>query len=160
MTTFYRVHWSNLLPFNAEHAWSSLTGVPRSEDGTKSECPACDCTGENWDPCPTCNGKFPATDECERCDGTGLTAECQRCDGTGWEPCLRGYSCYESAEQLISYYSESGREGMVPADEPVIIFEGWQADTGFDDEPTVVPERVIETLTWAELVARFRADLA
>ncbi|MCX4553186.1 hypothetical protein OG204_35085 [Streptomyces sp. NBC_01387] len=41
---------------------------------------------------------------------------------------------------------------MITADEPVVVFEGWQAGTGFDGEPTAVPEHVIETLPWTEFL--------
>ncbi|MFJ5294459.1 hypothetical protein [Streptomyces sp. NPDC088348] len=152
MSTFYRVHWTTCSPFTAANAWSSLTGIDRSADGTKSECQQCGGDGEAWSDCPACDGNSP--EDCERCEGAGVINECTRCDGTGWEDCLRGYSAFESPEQLIAYYYESGRNGMVPADEPVVVFEGWQADTGFDDEPTAVPEHVIETLPWAEFIAR------
>lgn len=160
MNVFYRVHSSEVLPFAAENAYSSLTGIPRNEDGTKSECQWCNGSGEDWNDCPTCKGEYPALEDCERCEGAGQISECSRCDGTGWEDCLRGYSCCESAEDLIRYYDEPGREGKIPADEQVVVFEGWQAGIGFDDEPTAVPEHVIETLPWAEFVARHKEDTA
>lgn len=152
MTTFYRVHWTTLAPFAAENAWSSLTGIDRKPgDPSKSECQMCDGGEGEWTECRHCEGLG-----CGECDDQGGTTECTNCGGTGWEDCIHGYSCYRDPESLIAYYSSEGRDGMVGDDEPVIVFEGWQADTGFDDEPTAVPERVIETLTWAGFRARYQ----
>lgn len=150
MSTFYRVHCTTLPAFSAENAWSSLAGIDRKpDDPSKSECQWCDGGEGEWTECRRCEGLG-----CDHCDHQGGTTECTRCEGTGWEDCIRGYSCCASPEELIAYFSESGRAGMVHADEPVVVFEGWQADTGFDDEPTAVPEHVIEIVPWAEFVAR------
>jgi len=60
---------------------------------------------------------------------------------------------------LLTYFTDRSRPTPA-ADETVVIFDGWQADSGFDDEPTAVPERIIETLTWAEFVARHEEHAA
>ena len=151
MTTFYRVHWNGSDEFSVANAWSSLTGIDRKPgDPSKSECQMCDAGQGEWTECPDCEGLG-----CNARDDQGGTHRCTNCDGTGWEDRVRGYSCLSNPESLIAYFSESGRSGMVHADEPVVIFDGWQADTGFDDEPTAVPETIIETLTWAEFRARY-----
>lgn len=149
--TFYRVHWSSSAEFNAANAWSSLTGIDRKPgDPSKSQCQMCDAGDGEWTECRHCEGIG-----CDSCNQQGGTTQCTNCDGTGWENCLHGYSCFVDPEQLIAYYSESGRSGMVADNETVIAFDGWQADTGYDDEPTAVPETVIETMTWAEFRARY-----
>lgn len=156
MATFYRVHWTGSAEFSATNAWSSLTGIDRKPgDPSKSECQMCDAGEGEWTECPRCEGVG-----CDECNDEGGTTECTNCDGTGWEDCIRGYSCYSTPEGLLAYFNESGRRGMVSADEPVVIFDGWQADAGFDDEPTAVPESVIETITWAEFTARYDEDAA
>ncbi|KIF66276.1 hypothetical protein HY68_36845 [Streptomyces sp. AcH 505] len=156
MATFYRVHWTELGDLTAANAWSSLTGIDRKPgDLSKSECQMCDASEGEWTECRHCEALG-----CDKCDGQGGSTTCTNCDGTGWEDCIRGYSCYSTPESLITYYAESGRSGMVPDAERVIIFEGWQTDTGFDDEPTAVPEQIIETLTWAEFRARYEEDAA
>jgi hypothetical protein len=148
VTVFYRIHWTECSPFTAANAWSSLTGIPRSEDGTKSECQMCDDGVGEWTECTACKGIG-----CDRCGDMGGTDTCTNCDSTGWEDCIRGYSAFASADELLAYFTDRSRPAPA-ADEPVITFEGWQADTGFDDEPTAVPEHIIETLNWAAFVAR------
>jgi hypothetical protein len=149
MGTYYRIHWTGSAPLTAANAWSSLTGPARKPgDPSKSECQMCDNGEGEWTECAECHGKG-----CDDCD-EGWTDRCTNCAGTGWEDCIRGYSCYSTPEGLIAYFADNSRPE--PADdETVVIFDGWQADTGFDDEPTAVPERIIETLTWAEFTARY-----
>jgi len=128
VSVYYRLHWSDCPPFSADNAWSALWGGTRSEDGSRTECVTCDGTGQlDGDPCPE-----------------------RDCD-EGWIDCVAGYSCCASADELIAYFH--GR-GEPDAGEAVVIFEGRQVSTGFDGEPAVVPERVLETLTWAEFTCR------
>ena len=123
---FYRVHPSDCPPFHATNAWSALWGSTRSEDGSQVECPACDGTSED------------------------LGEPCLDCDD-GWIDCVPGYSCCDTAQELIDYFTERSEP---TADDAVIVFEGRQVDTGFDGEPTAVPHHVIETLTWDQFTAR------
>ncbi|MFJ3839490.1 hypothetical protein ACIPY6_28840 [Streptomyces sp. NPDC090054] len=128
MSIFYRLHWSDCPPFSAENAWSASWGSTRSADGSQTECLTCDGTGElDGEPC--------SDRDCEE----------------GWTDCVAGYSCCASADELIAYLGGRGEPG---ADDTVVVFEGRQVDTGFDGEPTAVPERVIETLIWPDFVAR------
>lgn len=128
MTTFYRVHWDDCPPLTPDNAWSALWGADRSPDGSQTECRTCDTTG-------TLDGET-----------------CTDCNGQGWEDCVPGYSSAATPEQLIAYFTRSGMEPT--ATDTVIIFDGQQVDTGFDGEPTTVPDTIIETLTWAEFTAR------
>jgi hypothetical protein len=155
--TFYRVHRTNagLLPFSAENAYSSLIDIPRNEDGTKAECQECR-SGRTWDPCPTCRDDYTSTVDCPACNGEGGSGPCTNCDGTGWEDCLPGYSCFEHPNQLLDYFLDPHHPHLADS-EPVIVFEGHQVGTGFDYEPTAVPDRVVETLTWSEFRARYEA---
>ncbi|WP_432091459.1 hypothetical protein [Streptomyces sp. NRRL F-5630] len=157
MGTFYRVHWTESDELTAANAWSSLTGIDRKPgDPSKSQCQMCDGGQGEWTECRHCEALG-----CGECNGEGGSFTCTNCDGTGWEDCVRGYSCYSQPESLLAYFTnDPGRRGMVPDNERVVIFEGWQADTGFDNEPTAVPERVIETLTWAQFRARYEEDTA
>jgi len=129
--TFYRVHWADAPAFSPENAWSALWGSVRSNDGTQTECHDCAGTGregaaEYGDPCTTC-------------------------DGTGWEDALEGYSCCDTATDLVEYMRQ---HGVMADDDRVIIFEGRRVGTGFDGEPLAVPARIIEETTWSEFLAR------
>lgn len=125
--TFYRVHWTDCPPLTPDNAWSALWGSTRSEDGTQTECRQCDGTGEfDRESCPNCNGE-------------------------GWHDCVPGYSATTTALGLVEYFD--GPDGL-EGDEPVVIFEGRQVSYGIEGEPTVIPERILETLTWADFVAR------
>lgn len=129
---FYRVHWDGCPEFSAANAYSAPWGSERSEDGSQTEC--------------------------HRCIGTGnddMTGACALCDSTGWEDAVPGYSCVRSPEELIAYMNE---HGVMNNDDTVIVFEGRQVDTGFDGEPTAIPERIIETLPWSEFTARHAAQ--
>lgn len=149
MSTFYRIHWTDLPEFAATNAWSSLTGIDRQPgDPSKSECQMCDGGEGEWTECGRCKGMG-----CTSCGQQGGGTECSNCDGTGWADCIRGYSCFSTPEALVAYFTDRSRPTPA-ADETVVVFDGWQADTGFDDEPTAVPEHIIETVTWAEFVAR------
>lgn len=154
MSTFYRIHWTGSAPFSAANAWSSLTGIDRKPgDPSKSECQMCDSGEGEWTECRHCEALG-----CDECNDEGGTTTCTNCDGTGWEDCIRGYSCYSLPESLVAYFTDRSRP-TPSADENVIVFEGWQTDTGFDGEPTAVPERIIETLAWTEFLNR-HADIA
>jgi hypothetical protein len=129
MAVFYRVHWDDCPELSADNAWSALWGATRSADGTRTECRDCDGEGE-------------------LAGGT-----CDACRGEGWEDCVPGYSACDTPEELIEYFD---RPGMEPWHEQVVVFEGRQVGTGADGEPTAVPERVIETMTWEGFLARHK----
>ncbi|MFF9787130.1 hypothetical protein [Streptomyces nigrescens] len=155
MSVFYRVHPSDAPPLTADNAWSAPWGTTRSTDGSQYECIVCDGTGEGQQDCPTCGGcaytgEFHDT-PCDRCDGNGIIDTCGNCDD-GWIDCIRGYSCENTPESLIRYFTEASRTGCANG-EQVILFEGYQADYGIDGEPTAVPQRIIETLSWEDFVA-------
>ena len=68
----------------------------------------------------------------------------------------RGYSCCESADKLVEYFSHD--DVMDPEDPevatlPVVEFEGDEVGTGADGEPLVVPSRVIRWTTYGEVWA-------
>ncbi|MEV0297030.1 hypothetical protein [Nocardia sp. NPDC050710] len=94
--------------------------------------------------------------DCGTCGGTGqVVVDCMLCEGTGWQDCVRGYSCFADPEQLVSYLRE--RVGPVgDSDGAVIVFDGYQVDTGFDDEPTVIPETVVARRTWTQFLTDLR----
>lgn len=146
--SFYRFHNTEAPAFTADNAWSGLMGSEFNADGSQTKCPVCDGTGQDdTDPvCSSCGG-----DGCDTCDHTGMNADCADCDGEGWQDCVRGFSSCRTAEDLVRYFSERAQprdhEGVV------YVFEGYQAGTGFDGEPCVVPERVIKEMTWSEFVA-------
>ncbi|MFZ3491759.1 hypothetical protein ACODT5_00710 [Streptomyces sp. 5.8] len=124
---FYRVQWADCPTFNANNAWSAPWGATRSDDGSRTECRTCDGTGRS------------DNEECPDCED-------------GWDDCVRGYSCCDTPAELLGYFS-----GPRPAPEPtdtVIVFEGRQVGAGFDGEPTAIPGRVMETLTWTAFAAR------
>jgi len=126
MTVFYRLHWADCPPFSADNAWSALWGGTRSKDGSQTQCGACDGAGDYYgEPCTNCDD--------------------------GWVDCVPGYSCCDTPQELIDYFTERGEP---TADDTVVVFEGRQVDTGPDGEPTALPHRAIETLTWAEFTAR------
>jgi hypothetical protein len=147
MQTFYRWHRTDAPAFNADNAWSGLWGAEFSTDGSQTKCRACDGTGEDWRDCPRCHGEGG---DCRRCDGEGVINECADCDGEGWQDCVRGFSSCHTAQDLYAYIT--GHMGA-PSDDDgkVIVFTGHQADTGFDDEPCVVPDEIVKEMTWTEL---------
>lgn len=159
--TFYRFHWADCPTFSAENAWSAQWGAQRTPDGMQIVCVACDGTGEGTRDCPRCNGPHNDYEDrfsCTRCDGTGDVNECLSCEGEGTIDCERGYSCETSPEALVRYFNDLARSGLADDDAgKVIIFEGDHYDTGLDGEPTAVPTRILETLTWAEFTARVNA---
>lgn len=122
--TFYRIHWADSPEFSAANAWSALWGSTRSDDGTQTECTSCH---------------------------EGDREDCSVCDGTGWEDCLQGYSCCDTAEELIAYMNE---HAIMGDDDRVIMFEGTRTGSGFDGEPLAIPTRVIEETTWSEFLTR------
>lgn len=128
--TFYRLHWEDCPPLTPDNAWSALWGHTRSQDGSRTECGACDGTGESF-------GR-----------------KCEDCNGEGWHDCVPGYSACHTAEDLIDYFSQPGMDPI--GDEPVVIFEGRQVGNGFEGEPTVMPERILETLNWNTFIARYK----
>lgn len=128
---WYRVHWSDCPEFSADNAWSGLWGPARSDDGSQSECTGCGGSGELFigEPCP-------------------------ECDGTGWMDCEPGYSCVDDPADLINYFAGRGE----PTGETVIVFTGRQASTCIDGYPTVIPDEIVETLTWDQFTTRHGAS--
>ncbi len=124
--TFYRVHWEGSPEFSATNAWSALWGATRSEDGSQTECRECDGTGASFG------------------------EQCGSCDGEGWEDCASGYSCTDSADELLAYFS---RHGEPADDEPVAIFEGTRVGTGVDGEPLAIPAGTVRWTTYGALRA-------
>ncbi|WP_433717048.1 hypothetical protein ACQP2U_42560 (plasmid) [Nocardia sp. CA-084685] len=158
---FWRFHWAECPEFSASNAWSALWGRERSPDGSQTRCgcdgvPQFDCRA-----CRDCRG-LPDWDvaECSTCGDTGQEAvDCLLCDGTGWQDCVRGYSCCADPEQLVAYLH--ARVGTVSdSDGAVIVFDGYQIDTGFDDEPTAIPETIVRRLTWTQLLTELRQTAA
>lgn len=156
--TYWRLHNSSTPCFCADHAYSGVWGVEwTSQDGSQHKCPGClDQPGRSDAPCPGCDGY--GWSDCGRCDGTGY-AECDRCDGTGIEDAARGYSCCTSASELVAYMRQHAG-GDMPDDDhwQVVVFTGEQWGWGADGEPLVVPTRVLETLTWGQLVELARKE--
>lgn len=158
---FWRFHWADCPEFTASNAWSALWGLQRSSDGSQTRC---GCEGiPQYDSreCRNCRGRRDReVAECGTCGGTGqVDIDCALCGGTGWQDCVRGYSCFADPEQLVAYIDE--RVGVVgDADGEVIVFDGYQVDTGFDDEPTAIPETVLQRLTWAQFLAGLRPEAA
>ncbi len=124
--TFYRVHWTGNPDLSAANAWSALWGTERSADGSQTRC--------------------------RECDGTTVSCgeSCDSCGGEGWEDCVPGYSCTDSADELLTYFT---RHGEPTHDEPVAIFEGHRIGTGFDGEPLAVPTGTVRWTTYGALRA-------
>ncbi len=131
---FYRVHWHDCPEFSPENAQSIDWGL-RGQDVS----------------CPRCHGEGYIL----RCDEA---QECPECGGDGVieaqpEP---GYSCCESAEALISYFTSRCE---VPDNELVVIFSGRIVGWGTDNEPRAIPDmKHVEHTTWGEF--RRRAEAA
>ncbi|MGW7350918.1 hypothetical protein [Streptomyces sp. NPDC054784] len=161
MHTFYRVHPNDAPALTADNAWSAPWGVTRNTDGSQYECVPCDGTGDGTRDCPTCYGvgwlDDCMQDRCTRCDGERRLDDCENCDGDGWLDCTRGYSSFEDPDTLIDYFTEVARD-VCAVDVTVVIFEGRQADFGLDGEPTAVPTRIVETLTWDAFLARHQQE--
>jgi hypothetical protein len=89
----------------------------------------------------------------------GFTVEkrCPDCE-EGRRRCERGYSCETSPGALIAYFRNHGVDPH--PEETVVVFEGEQAGTGLDGEPTAVPARVTETMTWEQFTARHAEEAA
>lgn len=136
---WYRVHWGDCPQFNADNAWSCLWGPERSDDGSQCECTGCGGTGESY-----LDGGDPDDDDFGRC---------RECDGTGWMDCEPGYSCVADPADLIEYFARR----VDPAGETVIVFTGRQASSCVEGHPTVVPDKVVETMTWEQFTARYGA---
>lgn len=150
--TFHRWHRTGTPTFTPDNAWSADWGSEFTQDGTAFTCHTCEGAGDQAPEIhEACDGEG-----CHNCDD-GMITECGDCDGTGFVDCERGYSCYEDAAELITYIRERAGE---PRDDwgAVIVFEGEMVGNGTDGEPLVVPTRVVETLTWSELVKRTEAE--
>ncbi|MEW1551583.1 hypothetical protein [Streptomyces tsukubensis] len=155
MAVFYRAHWTDCPPLDANAAWSAPWGTTYGPDGSTYECVACDGTGEGRRDCSCTHRYDPSGRDCDRCDGTGYLPECESCGGIGHHPSIRGYSCCETPGELIDYLTYSARDGVADDDTPVIIFEGERTGTGIDGEPTVVPTRTVQVTTWADFRAKW-----
>ena len=155
--TYYRIHWADCPAFSPENAWSALWGATRSPDGSQTECTVCAGVGKSSSPCPTCDGRGyrdgDPDHECGTCDGTGDVDECTACDGTGWQDALQGYSCCDTAEELVRYFTHAARDAAED-DDKVVVFEGTRVGDGFDGEPLAVPTRIIEEVPWSEFRTR------
>ena len=155
--TYYRIHWADCPAFSPENAWSALWGATRSPDGSQTECTVCAGVGKSSSPCPTCDGRGyrdgDPDHECGTCDGTGDVDECDTCDGTGWQDALQGYSCCDTAEELVRYFTHAARDAAED-DDLVVVFEGTRVGDGFDGEPLAVPTRIIEEVPWSEFRTR------
>ena len=138
---YWRWHQHEAPPFSADNAWSATWGSEFTPDGDRYRPPA-----GLYDLCEPCQ------DETGSC-GHDDEGECEHCECPGWASCDRGYSCCDSAEELIAYFAaryvtaeEMDRDGVVYA------FEGDVHGAGIEGEPLVEPTRVLKTLTWTELV--------
>jgi hypothetical protein len=130
-TYYYRLHPADAPEFDEANAWSALWGRTRSADGSQTLCNDCDGEGEGY-----------------------YGEACSVCGGEGWQDAQRGYSCCYSSEDLTAYFTARGIAGD---DDTVIVFAGTRVGNGFDGEPLVVPTRVVERITWAQLRARVTA---
>lgn len=153
---YFRWHRSDI-PFTSKRAWSGLWGSEFNSDGSRAMCLACDGTGEGVRECPHCRVADwdKLFNDCSRCGGSRFIDGCEDCDGEGWRDCVRGFSCERNPEDLIRYFTSSVRSGVTDGDGKVIVFTGEETGIGFDGEPCVVPETVIETLTWDEFLAKY-----
>ncbi|WP_017602294.1 hypothetical protein [Nocardiopsis lucentensis] len=146
--TFYRLHHTGAPAFTADNAWSAPWGSSFTDDGSSYTCVACDGTGEQTPEIhESCDGQG-----CHHCDD-GMITECADCDGDGTLDCERGYSCTWDAAGLVAYFKQ---QHATPTDDmgTIYVFEGEWTGDGADGDPLAVPTKVIETLTWSELVAR------
>lgn len=142
---FYRWHQNEAPPFSAENAWSADWGSEFTPDGSKYRAPS-----GLYYLCETCQ------DETGAC-GHEDEDECAECECPGWTECERGYSCTWDATDLADYFGERG----CPTDDTgtVYVFEGERTGNGTDGEPLAVPDRVVETLTWSELLKHADAEV-
>jgi hypothetical protein len=153
MTTFYRLHTPapDAPCFCADHAYSASPNEVWSADGSRTECPQCNGSGQ-YPGIVTCRcGKDP---ECERCDGAGYmeTDRCGYCAGEGWRDAWVGYSACHSPAELVAYLATSTYQRQVADDEAVVVFEGQRVGDGPDNEPLVIPTGDVKWITWGELV--------
>jgi len=130
--TFYRMHQPGAPEFCAENAWSAQWGVAWDPSGSRYECTWCDGTGRDF---------FDPGEECPACD-------------EGWQDADYGYSCCDTAEELLSYMDA---HGVVTDDDPVVIFEGVRVGTGGDGEPLAVPTGQVRWTTIGALRAEVGA---
>ncbi|MFA6691468.1 MAG: hypothetical protein WCR98_05760 [Saccharofermentanales bacterium] len=127
---YYRVHRTDCpVPFDAEHAYSTPWGWQPGDTVTRQ----CNCG--YWDKCPRCQGTGEYTEEIDL---------------------VRGFSCCESAEELIDYFEA---RGGCDDNQPVAIFEGDFTDSGSDNEPCVVPTKIVEWTTYAGLKRRVKTGI-
>jgi len=152
--TFYRLHndHNGTRPLTADNAWSAPWGSEFAADGSAYTCIACDGSGQGPEEVhESCDGAG-----CDHCDN-GLYSDCGDCEGEGTIDCERGYSCCEDARSLVAYFAQQHvtvTDGMGQ----VLVFEGEYSGNGDDGEALAVPARVVETLTWSELVKRAEAE--
>lgn len=141
MELFYRIHWNwDTVPFDAEHAYSFLNGMPPlADDLSRYGCVPCNGTGE----------AIPGVDPDE--DG-----KCSSCHGEGSHEADRGYSCVYDPEDILSLPAQfgSGRRELAAA--RVVEYEGEVQGWGCDGEPLAVPSRVLRVMTWDEFTAEYQ----
>lgn len=121
--TFYRLHSAATPEFSPENAWSAAWGETFVDVSTY---------------------------ECRSCNGSGefLGEQCSDCDGEGTIDADRGYSCCDSAAELLAYFG-----GHYPADDtdPVVVFDGQHVSTGLDGESLAVPTAIVRWTTIGQL---------
>lgn len=122
--TFYRLHRSEVPEFSADNAWSAPWGETFLAEGAQYECRACNGSGEF------------------------LGDRCPDCDGNGVLDADRGYSCFDSAAELLAYF---GQHYPAEVGDPVVVFEGVYVGTGFDGELLAIPTKVVRWTTFGEL---------
>lgn len=132
---YWRLHWGDCPEFSAANAWS-----------------------KPW--IATAHPTDPSLHECVSCP-YGDPAECDRCED-GWADNRLGYSCLDSAEGLRAYFAEwdSGldtNDEFLASGARVITFTGRYVGRGDTDEMLVIPNAIVETMTWGEFVARAAA---
>lgn len=142
LETFYRWHQKDAPTFNATNAYSADWGSEFTPDGTKYRAPS-----SLYYLCDTCQ------DDTGAC-GHEDEGDCENCECPGWADCERGYSCCEDAEDLIAYIREHQAGDPDDSHGTVYVFEGEHTGNGTDGEPLAVPTRIVETLSWSQLVAR------
>lgn len=128
--TYYRLHRTDAPTFSADNAWSAPWGEAFGVDGDRYECRSCDGSGSDV-----------------------FGEHCGYCDGEGWFDCAEGYSCCESAEDLLAYFD---RHCPANYDDPVVVFEGDYCGQGCDGEPLVVPTAIV----WWTTIGQLRVELA
>ena len=147
---FYRLHPEIAGKFSSENAYSSLMDLPRTSASTV----ACEvCNGEYDAEVEAAEGCYHEDDDCTTCGW------CYYCAGTGHMDCDRGYSCYETAAEMVAsnLYRCEASDGSVGT---LYEFDGRWVGDGPDGEPLVVPSGEARIITWDELDAAAAEEAA